>query len=730
MCKVVHPKRGRLPIVMVNRCPELCSRITEELIAEIEDKRALVLHRALRLTAMKCGTVAPIPDSHDPVENMLQWLRKLNPDCPEGILARVPPTWKFDLCRDDVPLNRRVRRAVSRADKVIIHLFSGKTKAHDFGSMPSSVYILSIDLEHGADILGDGMYQYLLDLCASGKVIAVVGGPPCATFSILRERGEQDGGPQVLRDRNGIGRFGTLRRPLDRGESRLVDDHTVMIFRMFLLHHVAHETSEEGVLFVLENPMDPQEYLQDEKDHVSLWEWPEVRYLEREKGMFRASFSQKPLGHPVVKPTTLLINDWGLYLELHGKHCASVALPVEQHPNLQERLHLSKTWAKWATGLTQAIGRAIAKWVVTPALERQWVMQEELAYVRSLSKNDLAFVEHCERDHLGYRRDCKTCLASSVRSHNHLRQRYQHRNAFSLNIDLIGPLTEGEDQLGTAKHLLVGVLGVPLFKNGKPQPCSSPDVEDHPIPAQWEDDDVAGPFPEDYKDLFEEGPEPSAEEDEASGLDSAWEDRAKRWNDRWKAIISELTQPVEVVPLVFVEPIASKRAATTLRGLQRMYTRIRLLNYTVRRIHSDSGREFANALFEKWALSRDIALTASVPSDPRSNGRVEGVVGRCKAGIRGLLVQSGLPHKCWPHLARQWGEQKLRWALGKLGAEAPKRDLVPAGTLVTVKKREWSRKTPWSSKTVQGTAVAPSVRVPNATVIFRRMMMFGCMWPR
>ena len=720
VCEVVHPKRGRLPIVMVNRCPELCSQITEELIREIEDKRALMLHRALRLKAMSCGTAGPSSDSHAQVEDMLQWLRKLSPDCPEGVLARVPPVWKDDLCGDDVPLNRRVRRAVSRADKVVIHLFSGKTKAHDFGSLPSSVYILSIDLERGADILADGMYQYLLDLCASGKVVAVVGGPPCATFSILRERGEQDGGPQVLRDRSGVGRFGTQRRPLSRGETRLVDDHTVMIFRMFLLHHVAHEASEEGVLFALENPMDPQEYLQDEKNHVSLWAWPEICYLEREKGMFRASFSQKPLGHPVVKPTTMLINDWGLYLELHGRHGTSVSSPTQQHPDLQERLHLSKTWAKWATGLTQAIGRAMVKWVVTPALERQRIMQEEQAYIRTLSKNDLAFIEHCERDHLGYRRDCKTCLASSIRSHNHLRQRYQHRNAFSLNIDLIGPLTAGEDQLGKARHLLVGVLGVPLFKHGKPQPCSDPDVEDHPIPDQWEDDDVAGPFPEDHTDLFEEGLEAPVEENEveASGLDPAWEERAKQWNDRWKAIISELTEPVEVVPLIFVEPIASKRAATTLRGLQRIYTRIRLLNYTVRRIHSDSGREFANTLLEKWALSRDIALTASVPSDPRSNGRVEGVVGRCKAGIRGLLIQSGLPHKCWPHLARQWGEQKLRWALQKLGAETPRRPLVPAGTLVTVKKkREWNRKTPWSSKTVQGTAVAPSVRVPNATVI-------------
>ncbi|CAE7444287.1 unnamed protein product [Symbiodinium sp. CCMP2592] len=390
---------------------ELIAEITEELIVEIEEKRALVLHRALRLKAMSCGAVDSSQDSHAPVEDMLQWLRKLSPDGPEGILARVPPAWKGNLCGDDVPFNRRVRRAVSRADRVIIHLFSGKTKARDFGNVPSSVYILSIDLEHGADILVDGTFWN--------------------ANAISESRGE---------------------------------------------------ASEEGVLFVLENPMDPQEYLQDEKEHVSLWDWPEVRYLEGEKGMFRASFSQKLFGHPVNKPTTLLINDWGLYLELHGKHCSSGAVPVEQHPDLQDRLQLSRTWAKWAPGLTQAIGRAIAKWI-----------------------------------------------------------------ALSLK----------------GKISLEGITLFPL--SGKMM--------------TWQ-------------------------EDETSGLDSAWEDRAKQWNDRWKAIISELTEPVEV-------------------------------GYRFDGQHSVGSAQ-------QW----------------------------------------------------QWGEQKLRWALGKLGAETPKRDLVPAGT-----------------------AVAPSIRVPNATVI-------------
>ena len=258
---------------------------------------------------------------------------------------------------------------------------------------------------------------------------------------------------------------------------------------------------------------------------------------------------------------------------------------------------------------------------------------------------------------------------------------------------------------------------MPLFRHGKPQPCGELQ-EDHPIPEEWDDDVAAGPTLEGHEDFLAGEGEPVLEEPEGpADVEENWEDRVQKWNERWRAIVEHLTDPVEVVPLVFVEPIASKRAPATLKGLQRIYTRIRLLNYAVRRIHSDSGREFANSLFEKWALARDIAVTASIPSDPRSNGRVEGVVGQCKAGIRGLLIQSGLAPRCWPHLARQWAEQKLRWGLSKLGAETPKRALVPAGTVVTVKKREWSRKTPWSSKAVQGVAVAPSVRVPDATII-------------
>ena len=95
-CEVIHPKRGKLPVIMHNRCPELDATITEELIRELEDRRACWMQRALSLKAManlgppKTGSeVANLLDN-DPDALLLGWLQQLSPECPERILARVP----------------------------------------------------------------------------------------------------------------------------------------------------------------------------------------------------------------------------------------------------------------------------------------------------------------------------------------------------------------------------------------------------------------------------------------------------------------------------------------------------------------------------------------------------------------------------------------------------------------------------------------------------------------
>ena len=184
----------------------------------------------------------------------------------------------------------------------------------------------------------------------------------------------------------------------------------------------------------------------------------------------------------------------------------------------------------------------------------------------------------------------------------------------------------------------------------------------------------------------------------------------------WKKFLKDLQEPVQTIPLLFCERIASKEAPVVLRAVQRIYTGIRMLGLSVRRIHSDQGRGFCNRLMDSWCASRDICSIFSIPSDPKGNGCIEAFVGLVKAGVRSLLSASQLSPRHWPGAARQWTEQRLRRSLACLGAQEP-RALTPFGTKVAVRNRAWNRKAPHDSRTIQGTAIGPSMRTAGATVL-------------
>ena len=59
------------------------------------------------------------------------------------------------------------------------------------------VVCIDLQAEVPADLHDDQTNMYLLALAASGRVKAIVGGPPCRTVSALRY--QDDGGPGVLR---------------------------------------------------------------------------------------------------------------------------------------------------------------------------------------------------------------------------------------------------------------------------------------------------------------------------------------------------------------------------------------------------------------------------------------------------------------------------------------------------------------------------------------------------
>ena len=102
----------------------------------------------------------------------------------------------------------------------------------------------------------------------------------------------------------------------------------------------------------------------------------------------------------------------------------------------QERDHdgsgfRSASWASWAPQLKHIVKTEVEVSLAGATLDR-------------VMKLDTSFLEHLQRDHIPYRRDCKACLAGSFRGHIH--RRVVAPDAWCLSLDAIGPMKQGDDE--------------------------------------------------------------------------------------------------------------------------------------------------------------------------------------------------------------------------------------------------------------------------------------------
>ncbi|CAE7354912.1 GIP [Symbiodinium sp. CCMP2592] len=470
-CKVVHPVRGDLGARVINGCPEVDEQVGLELIAEAEQVKLrrreaeLAVNRLvegtekLRLGAWKLdwefGAKA-VKDLRNGVGLSWAWLHQMFPEAPSWLVSAIPVVAGTD--GDSVPWNRHERKRWRRASAVAVHLFCGRDRS-TWKSRAEAAHVVTVD--RAEDLMSDPTYAALLELALSGKVKTVFGGPPPRTFMAPGGVAGVGEGPRPLRDRDGKGRWG--RDGLSEWETWRVKQDTVMIFRMVFLWMVATATArangERDADFMLEHPEDSQEVLKD-GGLPSLWAFPEIQFLKDEMKWFWWKFDQGPLGHPRRKPTRVL---------------GSVQCPRElrdvRGPSTvseEERGHdgdgfRSVTWADWAPGLKQAMKRVVEESLAGSALE-------------SIMKMDQSFLEHLQRDHMPFRRDCKACLAGHFRGHVH--RRVVAPDAWTLSLDLVGPTRQGSDEyVRKIRYGLVGVLVVPDALGKILQP-SDPDGED------------------------------------------------------------------------------------------------------------------------------------------------------------------------------------------------------------------------------------------------------------
>ena len=451
--EVIDTQGKILDSELENSCPTVSEQMGLQLIREIEKQ---VMMQKARLAVLNGEKVPPGVEAQVDAETKrwLEFLKKLFPEVPAEILGRVVPSGKYSV--EHLPWNRHTRRRIRKAQEVIIHLFSGPDEKTWKSLENQHRRVLCVDLElgKGHNILSDHVASYLFELCQTGKVKAILAGPPCRSVSRLRHTMP---GPPPLRTRWGETRFGL--EGLSDQLKALVEGDTVLFLRSLFFYMVADESAlvvgGRSVAYLVESPQDPESYApapeeNPEKACPSFWCWEEWKSFKEFYQMLELSFDQGPMGHTRRKPTTIGTNI-KILEQLSEVRGPGKMRGLQQ--TLEERLVESKKWAEWAPGFKRAL---------VIALEAHF----EDAKMARLTMDQ--WKAHLGNDHLPFRKECRTCVQAAGRGKMH--KRVVHPNAFTLAVDLGGPHVRGVDQggkaPGKATYMVVGVYTIPVSKLG------------------------------------------------------------------------------------------------------------------------------------------------------------------------------------------------------------------------------------------------------------------------
>ena len=739
-CRVRSSGGEKIEVQVVNGCPMVEKQVGMKMMDQLEHHSCVATARIalVRAILQQPGLMSHMADL-DTTTLLSIMLKKEFPDLPDSICAKIVPK-ETEVQGDQLPWNRRLRRRMMKARRIVLHLFSGSDEKTWKQLEDANTMVICLDrvLNPKMDMLNDHIMLFLMKLATTGALQAVLGGPPCRTVSACRYT--NDNGPAPVRSEEEPYGLASL-SPQQR---QWVEDDIAMFFRMKLIYMIAvHHKPDwcDKVLFGLEQPQDPKEYRseQDIQQHqyMSVWRMASWQHFQEKYKLMRTSFEQGAFGHVKPKPTTITHNINGLE-ELQGAKA-----PRDCHQGgwkdrpLQERIQESATWAQWAPGLKAAIIEGLRRQfqkmdagrchLGAPGNAEEATWDSECDNPKPLHQqpklcplSEVALAKwkaHVLHDHQPMRRDCRACVEAAGQSRHH--RRVRHPSAYCLALDLSGKLKRGKDQFGaTGTYILVGCYTFPTTANDEPLcgPGRKPPPDDAPLPAldeMVEEDGVEGDMEDVELPRFEaDVEEPPEEEDErAVG-------RAKLAYDSWMKLV-ETSQQVKVKTLTFTEVIASRATGHVMAGLAKIYSKVRSLGLPVLRLHADRARELTSKAVQSWCHSRDIIATYTSGSDWKSNGRAEVEIGLVKRHAKVLMKAHDIEEDLWPILVRHASERRLRWQLQQVGYPVP--DLLPFNTKVYVKRKSWNQRyaswrwerspgrvmgpDPWSSLTSGGYCV-------------------------
>ena len=731
-CMLWHPVRGKLRLDISSGCPRVGEELALELITEIEQHRMHVIGAAVKALYTKAAKA--LPDQGTAISNLThavlsdegvaaclgEVVLSLWPETPHTLLQELTAWAPEDA--STLVFNRRKRRSIARAGKVLVHMFAGESRKEIERLARERGYaVLSIGIDE--NINSTQTFRYVLGLAAQGKLDVLWCAPPCGTNSLCRF---VEPGPQPLRGRCPEWRWGVSW--LTEPERRKAQEADEMYLRMLLVLHVAQEGNKlaqrTAPWSLVEGPRDPEQYIHETSElwkkargyggFPSIFATQEFQTSAQLLGLVTYLGDQGPYGHPRQKPTA-----W----------CSTRPLPelkkgpgsgIERQPQGSGEWQ-SSTWARWAPGMIRLLGDLLGK------LDGSTGDQ--------LKKAEVDWEKHIRQGHWPPLRNCRVCIGCNARHRAH--RRVSHPASWVLSLDTIGPFSRTEDETSRdLRFALVGCLLVPVDETGKPVLGSEQtqgSAGDPPVVGSEQAQGSAGDpkstdikHPSDaesdedlWQAMFGELAEENANSHQEKGAE--YQDALKRCEEDAQGL--SLAEKTCVVPglawkeIIFVEPMRRKTPTSVVQMTEKILSEINEMGFPVTRIHSDCGTEFITPQMRALVCKHSIKQTSAAPEEHNANGRVESVIGRLKAQARTYIHHPSGGVETWPLALRAVAASWRQIALRGMGYKLP--EVVPFGTRVQVLARSWLRrqKKSWSLKAVDAVVMCPASLVKLGYVV-------------
>ena len=713
---------------------------------------------------------------------MLGFLRGLPAECLEGLVQEgiTPGSWSIMKSVDF--LSRAQRRHLWGARRWIVHIFAGNPGHHQlFRLDEGSTAVLELDLDRckAHDITAQSTWRLLMWGALTGKIDAVVGGPP--------------------------GRSGLLRADRDVKILQLMT-------RMIWLYSVAtisrrHRgigyNKDRPVAFVTEHPSSTSLTTSSGVDR-SLWGTTLWQEFSSELNIDEVTFDQRLTGAATSCPTTLGTNVYYL------KGLAD----IDEGEAVEEAEPTRRGGATWSTGLVEAIVMALRFWNKEP---------REATSLKAMTVKQWA--DHVASGHANYRRDCLTCVMGRGTGKRHARVR--HPDSFCLTVDVAGPVKPGVDATSKGamgkglRYMVVARFTLPreyvkgftgrkppeddglgqqgdearglelldkeLVKPSLPQPhegeedkqqssdvCLDEELVKPSLPQPHEgeedkqqssdvgldeelvkpslpqphegedpfifcDDELGeqGPLVNGDDELGEQGPSYDAQKkyagssvEQRAGLqdyeDSLYEpsecdDEEEVGPRATDGVCSEVIQDCEepeTTYLLFAKGVKDNLSSTVKGVIQDIILYLEAHGLPVYRLHADKGETF-NHYVRGWLRDRGIRATWSEPGVPQGNGAAEAAVRWVKDRARTLLLSSRLPARLWTVAVEAATAMQRTKVLGWRS-----RLMAPFGAVVHIKEKAFNSSGPrkreraFETKWIRGVYVGLSSILDGGHVVY------------